>query len=202
MPQKAAFFYRGGEKCGLTLNFEDVDTSAGPVEATAYLNSYGITLSNVYPNGPDLEVVIDNWSGPDSYWVDENMLTQNSYGAQPCSYTMDFSTPLQSVSFTRIATPPNLTTTPVWSATAYVGIETVGSVGEGFGTWGYNSPANTFTLSGDGITSLTIYANGYNFTGIGSPPLDNFVLTPVPEPGTLALLAAGLLAFAWPQRKR
>ena len=67
----------------------------------------------------------------------------------------------------------------------------MGSAGEGFCAWG-NSPAQTFSLSGDGITSLTISCNGYNFTGIGAVPLADFVLTTVPEPGTFALSLAAL----------
>lgn len=179
----------------VTLNFDDIvskDQAESGVDATPYLALYGITLSNVSPDGPSGAVQIWNWNHPGSDWIDENFLDQNGGGAPPCSYTMNFSTPLQSVSFTRIATPPDLQTTPEWSATAYVGTEDVGSVGEGYGTWGYSSPAHNYTLSGNGITSLTIYSNGYNFTGIGTVPLDHFVLTSVPEPGTLTLAATGI----------
>src|SRR6185295_16756566 len=130
------------------------------------------------PSGPSGVVDIFNNSGPGSHWLNNNFLTQNGGGAPPCSYTMNFSTPLQSISFERIATPFDLSTEPQWSATAYAGLVPVGTVGESLDTWG-NSPAHSFTLTGNGITSLTISSNGFGFTGIGAVPLDNFVLTQV-----------------------
>jgi hypothetical protein len=141
-------------------------------------------------------------AGPGSFWVNENFLAQSANGAVPVSYTMDFSTPLESISFSRIATPFNLTTEPVWSATAYAGNVAVGTVGESLDSWG-NSPAKSFTLTGDGITSLTISANGFGFTGIGSVPLNDFVLTTVPEPSTLVLwsLMAGLFGVVWVRKQ-
>ena len=198
------------------MNF-DVDAQGNPIvangtgiDATAYLNSYGITLANVNPSGPTGQVAIVNWSNAannnGSDWIDENVLVQNLGGAVPGSYTMDFSTPLQSISFTRIATPPDLLWLPEWSATAYVGNNAVDSAGEDYlyHYVGGGTAAQNYTLSGDGITSLTIYANGWHFTGIGGVPLANFVLTTVPEPSTFVLLVAGavgLLGYSWRRRK-
>ena len=189
----------------ITLNFDNIaaqNSLQSGVDATPYLALYGITLANVSPSGAVQILNPHDWGGD---WIDEYSLLQQGIGASPCSYTMDFSTPLLSVSFTRIATPPDLETTPEWSATAYVGTEDVGSVGEGLDTWGYSSPAQIYTLLGNGITSLTISANGYNFTGIGGVPLDDFVLTSVPEPGTftlsLAALSIGFL-FVLPGRRK
>jgi hypothetical protein len=192
----------------VTMDFGGVQT---PIDATAYLNSFGITLSNVWtggPNGAAAEVQIvdprtwnDAWAASESAYG--NCLMQNGAGAPPLRYTMNFSTPLLSISFTRIPTPSGLTTEPVWSATAYVGTEAVGSVGEAWCSWG-GSPAHTFTLSGNGITSLTINSDGGYFTGIGAVPLDNFELTPVPEPTTIiiwSLLGGFGIAIGW-QRLR
>jgi len=161
----------------VTLDFDSVTPNAG--KGTAYLASYGITLTNITPSGPAGVVDIVNFSGPGSLWLNDNFLIQNGAGAVPCSYTMNFSTPLLSISFKRFATPPNLTTEPVWSATAYVGSEPVGTVGESRDSWG-NSPARSFTLTGNGITSLTISANGFGTAALGSVPLDDFVLTTQP----------------------
>jgi hypothetical protein len=61
-------------------------------------------------------------------------------------------------------------------ATAYAGSTPVGSVGEGL--FGGTEGSQTYTLSGSGITSLTIIANGYNVAGVPSPPLDDLTLTP------------------------
>lgn len=181
----------------VTLDFESVAPNVG--NGTAYLSSYGITLTNVSPAGPSGVVDIFNISSaysPGSFWVNDNFLMQNGGGAPPVSYTMNFSIPLSSISFERIATPFNLTTEPQWSATAYAGLAPVGTVGESLGSWG-NSPANPFTITASGITSLTISANGFGFTGIGAVPLDDFVLTQVPEPSTVALAALGQLSLGF-----
>ncbi len=198
----------------VTLNFDNIVTKAQAqaldangsyvgADAAPYLAQYGITLDNISPNNESGEVRILNMGvGAPNGWQDENALMQLGWNAPPCSYTMNFSTPLQSISFTRITAAENLETTPVWSATAYVGAEAVGVVGEAYGSWGYGSPAQTFTLSGDGITSLTIYQNGFYFTGIGAVPLDHFVLNEVPEPSTfIMLLGAFAIAAGWWRRR-
>jgi hypothetical protein len=181
----------------ITLDFDSVAPNAG--NGPAYLSSYGITLTNLTPSGLAGMVDIFNDSGPSSLWPNHNFLSQNGAGAPPTSYTMNFATPLQSIGFERFATPSNLTTEPQWSATAYVGASPVGTVGESLDSWG-NSPARPFTLSGSGITSLTISANGFGFTALGSVPLDDFVLTsqdsPVPEPATITMLSIGVAALA------
>ena len=186
----------------VTLDFDSVAPNVG--NGPAYLNSYGITLTDLTPAGPSGVVDIVNNSSsysPGSLWLDDNFLIQNGGGAPPCSYTMNFSTPLLSISFERIATPSNLFTEPQWSATAYTGVVAVGTVGESLGSWG-NSPASTFTLTGSGITSLTISANGFGFTGIGSVPLDDFVLTEVPEPSTLVLAGVALPGLSFVARRK
>jgi hypothetical protein len=179
------------------MNFDSVDTSSGPVDATAYLNSFGITLTDVSPAGTALiwpsSTSGISWVQPSST---PNFLLQDAAGSPPCSYTLDFGTPLQSVSFTRVALDPSAAcATPYWSATAYVGTTAVGSVGDSSldaFTW---APAETYTLSGNGITSLVIWANGVNWTGIASAPLDDFYLTEVPEPSTATLLVLGIGAI-------
>ncbi len=184
------------------LDFQSVAPNAG--NGPAYLNSQGITLTNVTPSGTAGALDIFNNSStysPGSFWVNENFLAQNGSSAVPVSFTMNFSTPLESISFTRIATPFNLSTEPQWSATAYAGSVAVGTVGETLNSWG-NSPAKSFTLTGEGITALTISANGFGFTGIGSVPLDDFVLKSVPEPATITLYAIGLISAGVVAAKR
>jgi len=192
----------------VTLDFEDVTAPVG--DATAYLSSFGITLANAYPAGQAGVVSIYNFSGPLSDWADNNFLYQNGTGAPPCAYTMIFSAPLLNVQFTRVATPPSLSWIPEWSATAYVGAQAVGSVGfPSLQYVGGGSAAQTFSLSGNGITSLTIYSFGQYFTGIGAVPLDDFVLTSespaVPEPTTLLVWsgmgAVGLVAARRARRR-
>jgi len=186
------------------MNFDSVDTSSGPVDATAYLASYGITLANVSPAGT---VLIWPSSANGISWVlpssTPNFLLQDASGSPPCSYTLDFGTPLLSLTFTRVALDPNAAcATPYWSATAYVGTQEVGSVGDNSldaFTW---APAETYTLSGNGITSLVIWANGVNWTGIASAPLDDFYMVPVPEPTSLALAGLSGLSLMLFRRQR
>jgi len=177
----------------ITLDFQSVTPNAG--NGTAYLASQGISLTNVTPGASGVVDIFNSSSmySPGSFWVNENFLGQNGAGAPQLSYTMNFSMPLDSISFTRIATPFNLATDPAWTATAYAGSLAAGSVGESLDSWGFSSPARTFTLTGDGITSLTVSTNGFNFTGIGTVPLDDFVLTtapatPTPAPSSLTML--------------
>jgi hypothetical protein len=192
------------------LDFDNIVSKAvaqtGP-DAAPYLAPYGITLTNLSPSGPSGQVQILNWNyGGAGDWIDENFLYQNGGGAPPCSYTMNFSTPLLSISFNRIATPHDLSYIPRWSATAYVGTENVGSVGVPYIQYVYGgTAAQTYTLSGDGITSLTMYANGGGFTGIGAVPFDHFVLNEVPEPSTLIVwsLLGGLgIAIGWWRKRK
>jgi hypothetical protein len=57
-------------------------------------------------------------------------------------------------------------------------------------------PAHTYTISGHGITSLTVSANGYYFTAAASPPLDDFYLTP---DVALGIAASGRqIVLYWP----
>jgi hypothetical protein len=187
----------------ISMNFDSVNAESAPVDATAYLSSFGITLAN-NSNPGSVQIISDNWyygggvltaPSPDNFFM-------QSVGGSPngISYTLDFSTPLTSLSFTRIAINiPSLVAQ--WTATAYAGATVVGSVGENLfsGTEGNQ----TYTLSGAGITSLTISANGYNVAGIPSAPLDDFYLTPVPEPGTAALFGLGsLVAILRARRSR
>ena len=81
----------------------------------------------------------------------------------------------------------------------------MGSVGASYlDAFSWGAPPETYTLSGDGITSLTIYANGAYWSGIASVPLNNISLTTVPEPSTFVLLFVGaisLFAYAWRRRR-
>jgi hypothetical protein len=180
----------------IVINFDGVDASGGAVDATSYLATYGITLTNVSSPGTVViysDVVFPYVSASSS----PNFLVQQVGGAPAESFTMDFATPLQSVSFTRIE---NVTSNLVaeWTATAYSGSTALSSESEPLGV-GPFTPA-TYTFNGPDITSLTISADGDGVAGITSATIDDLTLTTaVPEPSTCAMFlgvaALGLAAF-------
>lgn len=176
----------------LSIDFDSVNAGSG-VDATSYLASFGVTLTG---NNPVYIVSDQNFygSGVVSASSGHNFLLQNVGGSpNGISYTLNFSTALTSLSFSRIAinAPSSIAQ---WTATAYVGSTAVGSVGEGF--FGGTEGAQTYTLTGSGITSLTITANGFNFAGISSAPLDDFVGAEVPETGsTFGLLLPSVVVL-------
>ena len=183
----------------IDVNFDSVNANSGPVDATAYLASYGITLTGT--------------TNPVYIWSDTNftalqassgtnfLLQQVGGSPDGISYTLDFSTPLTSFSFTRVASvTPN--EVAEWTATAYDNVTSVDSAQEAI--YSGADASQTYTLTGAAITSVTITANGNNTAGVSSAPLDDFVLTQaVPEPSTWAMMAAGLTSlFIFRRRRR
>ncbi len=188
----------------IVVNFDSVDASGAPIEASAYLASYGITLTAVSPlgtnpNNGQVAIWSDDFMPYEKASSGDNFLLQQTSGAPAISYTLNFSTALDSVGFTRVR---NITSNLVagWTASAYSGSIFVTSVGEGFG--GGSFSAATYTLTGPNITSLVISANGYGAAGIASAMIDDLTLTSsasVPDSAdTLGLmaLAAALLFTA------
>jgi len=160
------------------MNFDSVNPGAG-VDATAYLASFGITLANVSQPGSVYIVGDTNYYGTGAVTASSshNFLLQSVGGSVPCSYTLNFSAPLQSVTFTRIAISGSFST-PAWTATAYAGNSAVGSVGDPNLNGDTGQPAHIYTISGHGITSLTVSGNGAGFTAAASAPLDDFYMVP------------------------
>ncbi|MDQ2944821.1 MAG: PEP-CTERM sorting domain-containing protein [Acidobacteriota bacterium] len=187
------------------LNFDSVPISSGAgVDATSYLASFGITLSNVTP-GPSgaVQIYSDQFITYEGASSPHNFLMQNGGGApNGLTYTLNFSTALTSLSFVRIAqTAPNAVAQ--WTATAFAGFTAVGSVGEN--SFSGTEPAQTYSLfagSSSGITSLEITANGGGFAGVPSLPMDDLTLNQVPEPSTFVLILGAAAACALCGRKR
>jgi MYXO-CTERM domain-containing protein len=177
----------------VTIDLNSVDTSAGPVDATALLASYGVTITDSSKPTPLLIVSGNPNVAPD---MPPNFLYAFGQNSPPTlSFTLDFASPLDSISFTGIANT-NFNLEAEWTATAYSGLTALGSVGQPFGL-GTFSP-EPFTLTGPDITSLTFNEDGFGFAGEFSS-LDDIVLnTPSPTPdatNTCALLAAALAAL-------
>jgi hypothetical protein len=109
-----------------------------------------------------------------------NFLLQQASGNTE-TYTLLFSEPLQSLSFTRCAVSSGAATPP-WTATAHAGSNAVDSVGVCCLDSDTGQPARVYALNGPGITSLTITANPENFAALGSAPLDDLYLVPQSMP--------------------
>lgn len=177
----------------ITIDFDSVSAGSG-ADPTAYLASYGVTLSGVSPSNPLIYSDLAFYgTGVVAASSGHNFLLQQSavYGG---SFTLNFATALTNLQFTRIRNlTPNLVGT--WTATAYAGATAVGSVSEPFGTGPY-SPA-TYSFTGAGITSLTFSGNGYGYAGISSAMIDDIRMTSVPDgAATVALLGISLGVIA------
>jgi hypothetical protein len=162
------------------VNFDTLPDGASGVTLSNYLSGFGITTSGV-TSGVTLYTQTNRagWAfqaaSPQDYlvWSGRNDVWQ--------TFTLNFSQPLTSLSFTRCTALPvnGGTAFPAWTATAYRGATVVGTAGEGsHSVWSPSSnPARTYSFTGPGITSITFAANTYNFSGVGSPAIDDIVMT-------------------------
>ena len=116
----------------LTIEKNVIDFSAGNkataprylVAAAPYLKEAGISISEKKPLGSSI-VIVNNQGLYNGHAVQpttsQNFLTQTDTGNVPASFTLKFSTPLESVSFTRpklYADTESGVTHPSWSAYA------------------------------------------------------------------------------------
>jgi hypothetical protein len=168
------------------LNFDTVNAIAGPVNASSYLGSHGITLSAV-TGGTSVSVVNNNsvYGGTAASPASApNMLMQIGVNG-PVSYTLNFATPLNSFGFPRpmLLAGPSGITHPQWSARAFNAAgQQVSAAAEGFISRFSNVPAASFTLTGPGISSVRFDSNGFNFAAFSAVLLDNLVLTGAAAP--------------------
>ena len=180
----------------IVIDFDNVGTSGGTVSGApvmTYLAGFGVTFSTAYAINPVIE--------PYPYWMTPVSGT-NSFGPQGLatafSYTLDFDTPLESVSFTRPGSYPAWMS--AWSATAYSADNTVlGAVSQGM-LW--SAPAATFTLSGPGIDHVVFTDDARSFAGTNFRFDDLTLTSKVPEPSTLSLLGLGLAGIGFSRRKK
>jgi len=172
------------------VNFDTLPDGTSGAALSNYLAGFGITLSGV-TSGVGLYVATNRpgWafqsSSGQAYlnWGGRNDVGQ--------TFTLSFSRPLMSLSFTRCTELPvnGGTAFPAWSATVYQGATVVGTAGDAArSVWSPNSnPAQTYNFTGTGITSITFSANTWNFAGVGSPAIDDIRITAVADAATLSV---------------
>jgi hypothetical protein len=180
----------------VTIDLNSVDTSAGPVDAATLLASYGITISDSSVAIPLLIVSGNPYVAPDQ--PPNFLYTAGQNVPDTISYTLDFSTALDSLSFNGIANT-NYNLQAEWTATAYSGATALDSVGQPYGLGTFST--EPFTLTGPDITSVTFSEDGNGNAGEFSS-LDDITLHTVPEAtNTCILLAVGLAALFAARRR-
>ncbi len=179
----------------ITIDFDSVPVdSTGFGNPSAYLAGFGITLSYTFPGSE----VVQLFAADDRFIYDTGDPTPSVVQAPsphnialpggsngPITFTLHFSTPLNSFAFTRVLAFPGAppTSHPAWAAVAFdaEGHE-IASAGEGFLL---NGPPATFTLSAASasITRVTFFRDGTrgtqstNTTAFSHVLTDNWVLT-------------------------
>lgn len=166
-----------------SINFDAVATqNSGFINASNYLSTYGISISNVSPASTTVGIsnTIAIYGGtavlPTS---NPNVISQ--FGSNgPVSFDLNFATPLSSFSFKRtglIGTGPSGITHPAWTAKAYSTSNVLISVvSEGRISSYVNVPASSFLLTGPNIAYIRFEANNV-ITAFSSVVMDDFNLT-------------------------
>src|SRR5689334_2279603 len=156
-----------------TLNINSINANNSPffvdISATSLLAQYGITLTNVTP-GTTVGVACGACGGNSVVSSSPpNVLTQSG-NDNGMSYTLQFSTPLSTLSFSLAGNSKSGgsgTVVAAWSATAFdASGNVVSSVGDPslFSTFSSFAP-QPFTLTGPGIASVTFFTQCFNFCG-------------------------------------
>lgn len=156
-----------------TLNINSINANNSPffvdISTTNLLAQYGITLTNVTP-GTTVGVACGACGGNSVVSSSPpNVLTQSG-NDNGMSYTLQFSTPLSTLSFSLAGNSKSGgsgTVVAAWSATAFdASGNVVSSVGDPslFSTFSSFAP-QPFTLTGPGIASVTFFTQCFNFCG-------------------------------------
>ena len=177
-------FYVVGASGVNVINFDAVDATTknvGTTNLASYLAGYGVTVTNI-TTGSRLEMVnVKNIAGGSVVVAGspENVLAQSSRGGA-VSYTLNWSTPVQSIRFTR----PQLlagsygVTFPQWRARAFnsSGVELM-SVGESLFYSNTNVPAQIFELAAaSAISSVRFDSDGQSRSTVSGLIIDDLIL--------------------------
>jgi hypothetical protein len=163
------------------IDFDAVSVTSGQCTgASAYLASFGISFVPVTSGAIG---IICNATGTAAIAASAPNVF---YGAPPVtntdvSYDLMFSAPVEELRFTRAAISP-LTAIPAWSASAYDDAGTLlSSVAQGLRYPG--PPAESFTLTGPGITRVRVNAYNSAHVTFNHPPFDDVVVTLTAQTG-------------------
>jgi hypothetical protein len=163
-----------------TINFDAIDASANPVGGTTlqnYLAQYGVTINDVTAGS---HVVVDDdrrsYGGGVVFASSPHNFLSDYYLNAANSFTLNFSTPVDSVNFTRISGGPFPTLYASWTATALSASgQELSSVSE-FSPGIANFPAKIFTLSGPGIAKVRWDSDGFGVAAFSAVLLDDLTL--------------------------
>ena len=172
------------------INFDDpviLPTSLGAVGGTAlsnYLLGFGITITNA-TLGTRLEAINQNSFSGNELPVPSsppNLFTQMG-SSQPVTFTLNFATNQENVSFTRVGintNGPSGISHPAWTARIFDGSgNELGSASEPLLFSSSNIPPRTFTLASSGmanIASLRFDSDSQQTAGFAAVLLDDLVL--------------------------
>jgi hypothetical protein len=180
---RAAYFSTTptGNSCSEILSFDEVIApNSGFVNASAYLSSHGITVSNISPSSTQVAIFHDNalYGGeaiiPTS---PPNIITQGGSNG-PVSFQLNFNTPLRRFTFKRVGlfAGPNGITHPAWTVKAYNSSHVqIGVVSEGILASYINIPSATYVLNGPDIAYIIVEADNV-WTAFSSVIMDDFFL--------------------------
>ncbi|MBZ5506025.1 MAG: hypothetical protein LAO78_11110 [Acidobacteriia bacterium] len=158
-----------------TVNINSINANSTPffvdITTTNLLAQYGITLANVTP-GTTVAVVCGQCGGNSIVSSTPPNVLAQSGNDNGMSYTLQFSTPLSTLSFSLAGNSKSGgsgTLVAAWSATAFdASGNVVSSAGDPslFGTFSPFAP-QPFTLTGPGIASVTFFTQCFNVCGTG-----------------------------------
>ncbi len=195
-----------------TVDLNSVDASPGAVNAAPLLATYGISLSSPDGGGLGIDSDLLFYGLPGIVYASPGPNFLQMTGGTTQTVILDFSTPLTSVSFTRVEEtggPLSGNSFGAWSAEVYSGATEIGSASNGptflFGS-GEVDPAEVYTFTGTDITSLEFDGNDYGFLGTQGILMDDLTLTTpsssVPEcASTVAMVGMAAVGLALLRRK-